>query len=77
MYDKYNKARPFSLNADLPVHKGILLTHTLAGGATFEFFNSAGGTFNGNVYFAANTFNILPMEAHRVIALTGTGYLLN
>jgi hypothetical protein len=53
------------------------LTHTSAGGATFEFFNSAGGTFNGNVYFAANTFNILPMEAHRVIALTGTGYLLN
>jgi hypothetical protein len=77
MYDKYNKARPFSLNADLPPHKGILLTHTGVGGATFELYNSAGGTFNASVNFLANTFNILPIEAHRVISLTGTGYILN
>jgi hypothetical protein len=76
MYDKYNKARPFSLNADLPVHKGILLTHTTTGSATVEFNNSAGGTFSGTVNFATG-LNILPVEVHRVTALTGTGYLLN
>lgn len=77
MYDKYNKARPFAIDSKLPPHKGILLTHNSAGGATCHFWNSTGGTFIGNVFFPSGTFNILPIEVSRVTALTGTGYLLN
>ena len=76
MYDKYNKARPFTINSTLPTHKGIYLTHTSAGSAPVEFFNASGGTFSGSINFLSGTFNIFPIEVNKVTALTGTGYLL-
>ena len=41
-----------------------------------EIFNPATGKISGTVNFATG-LNILPVEVHRVTALTGTGYLLN
>jgi hypothetical protein len=79
MYDKYNKATPFAVNAAIPSHKGILLTSSTNTSATVYFFNSAGGTFPGTIQFGgAPGFVVLPVEVERITALAGgTGFLLN
>jgi hypothetical protein len=78
MYDKYNKASPFTVNASLPRHKGILLNNGSATSAVVHFFNSSGGTFSATINFGAQGFSILPIEVERVASFAGgTGYLLN
>jgi hypothetical protein len=79
MYDKYNKATPFTVNAAIPSHKGILLTSASNTTASVYFFNSAGGTFGATIQFGgAPGFAILPVEVERITALGGgTGFLLN
>ena len=76
MYDKYFQANPITIGSKIPKHKGIICAGAFGlgnNGVTMTFVNSSGNTFNTQLFFSANTTNIIPMQVYALPNALPTG----